>query len=120
LKTLSPDKVDYETTYRWADQEPIGFHPISSFLGPDKERLTLSGILYPEFSGRLDHLKQIRDLGATGSAQRLIYADTQLGQNLGMWKIKSIKENRSTFWGDGVPRKIEFTIELESYAQRAA
>lgn len=77
-------------------------------------------MLYPEFSGRIDHLKILRQLGDTGQPQRLVYADTKLGQNLGLWKIKSIKESRSIFWGDGIPRKIEFTIELESYEKLAA
>jgi phage protein U len=120
LKTLVPDKIERETSYRWAKQEPIGTRALHQFLGsgedPHEDKLTLTGVLYSEYSGRIDHLKQLRDLAASGKPQRLIYADTQLGQNLGLWTIKSIKESRSFFWGDGVPRRIEFTLELEFYA----
>lgn len=120
LKTLVPDKVDRETSYRWVKQEPIGARTLHHFLGsgedPHEDRVTLTGVFYPEYSGRIDHLKKLRDMAATGRPQRLIYADTRLGQNMGLWKITSIKESRSFFWGDGVPRRIEFTLELEFYA----
>ena len=115
LKTLQPDKFERDTAYRWAKLDLIGRSPDHQFIGPDEEKITISGVLYPEFSGRLDHLKKLRDLATTGKPQRLIYSDTGIGQNLGLWIIRSIKESRSTFWGDGVPRKIEFSIELESY-----
>jgi phage protein U len=124
LKTLVPDKIDRETSYRWVKQEPVGAAAIFQYLGakdpknlvPHEEKMTLTGVLYPEYSGQIDHLKRLREMAATGKAHRLVYADTQIGQNMGLWAIKSIKESRSFFWGDGVPRRIEFTLELEFHA----
>ncbi len=77
--------------------------------------MTISGAFYPEFSGQMDHLKKLRDIAVMGKPQRLIYADTQIGQNLGLWIIHKIKESRSIFYGDGIPRRIEFSLELEFY-----
>lgn len=121
LKSLVPEKMDRETSYRWARLEPIGAMPVYQYLGatgkrpigPHEDKMTITGVLYPEYSGQIDHLKKLRDIAASGKPQRLIYADTQLGQNMGFWAIKSVKESRSIFWGDGVPRRIEFTLELE-------
>jgi len=123
LLTLSPDKVDRETSYRWARQEPVGAPPVLQYLGskdPKKlmaheDKMTISGVLHPEFSGRIDHLKKLREMAAAGRPHRLVYADTQLGENMGLWKIDRIKESRSIFYGDGIPRRVEFTLDLEFY-----
>ncbi len=122
LLTITPDKVERETSFRWVRQEPIGARPIhqyvggaGKFLGPAEDRMTISGAFHPEFSGQMDHLKKLRDIAAMGKPQRLIYADTQIGQNLGLWIIHKIKESRSLFYGDGIPRRIEFSLELEFY-----
>src|SRR6476620_8909566 len=80
MLTLVPDKIDRETGYRWVKQEPINGVPVHQYLGaigPHEDRCTVSGVLYPEFSGRIDHMKKLRDMAATGKPQRLIYADTE-------------------------------------------
>ncbi|MDQ3235521.1 MAG: phage tail protein [Pseudobdellovibrionaceae bacterium] len=128
LQTMVPDRIDWETGYRWARQEPIGSLPVHHYLGstarerigPHESRRTISGVLYPEISGRIDHLKKLRDMAATGQPVRLIYADTKIGENLGFWIIHKIKETRSIFYADGIPKRIEFSIELEAYAQLSA
>lgn len=124
LLSLVPDKLDRETGFRWAKQEPINALPVHQYLGasggPHEDKWTIAGVFYPEFSGRIDHLKKLRDMAASGTPQRLIYADTRLGQNLGLWIIHKIKETRTIFYGDGIPKRIEFSMELEAYAQPAA
>ncbi len=127
LLTLSPDRVERETAYRWARQEPLGALPEWQYLGAlgktpgaAEDKMTISGVLHPEFSGRIDHLKKLRDMAGAGKPQRLIYADTEIGQNLGLWIILKIKETRSIFYGDGIPRRVEFSLELEFYGRLAA
>ncbi|HYX32205.1 MAG TPA: phage tail protein [Oligoflexus sp.] len=128
LLTLVPDRIDWETGYRWAKQEPISSLPVHHYLGStDKDRLgpneskrTISRVLYPEISGRIDHLKKLRDMAAAGKPQRLVYADTKLGENLGLWIILKIKETRTILHADGIPKRIEFSIDLEAYAQPPA
>jgi uncharacterized protein len=122
LMTLCPDKMERETTYRWVRQEPLGAAPVHQYLGDlgekpvaHEDKRTISGVLHPEFVGRIDQLKKLRDMAVTGKPQRLIYADTQIGENQGKWIIHKIKESRSIFRGDGIPVRIEFTIDLEFY-----
>lgn len=119
---LYANKIERETTYRWVVQEPLGAPTIYQYLGdrspkprPQEDKMTFSGILYPEYSGRIDQLKKLRGMAAEGKPMRLIYADTLIGENLGMWVLTKIKETRSIFVGDGIPKKIEFTLELLFY-----
>lgn len=120
LRSLAPDRIEREFSYRWTKQEPIGTHPIRQFLGVDSQKITLSGSAYPGFTGGLRPLKNIRDLADSGEPQRLIYADTALGQNLGLWIILAIRETRTLLLSDGLPQRIDFTLELESYEKPPA
>lgn len=121
LLTIIPERIERDTSYRWITQEPIGARAIHQYLGAmgknglsaHEDMLTLTGVYYPEFSGRIDHLQRLRDIAAKGKPVRLILADTLLGQNLGYWIILRIKETRSIFYGDGIPRRIEFSVELK-------
>ncbi len=61
-------------------------------------------------------MKKLREMAAAGVPYPLIYADTAIGENLGDWIITAVKESRTLFKDDGTPQKIDFTIELESYA----
>ena len=115
LKSLVPDRIDRETNLRWARHQPIGTHPVLQFLGSDVEKFTLTGFSFPAYAGGLSQLQKLRDLAARGEPLRLVYADVKLSQNLGRWIIHSIKETRTIMFGDGLPRKIEFTVELDSY-----
>ncbi len=120
LQTLTPDKIERETEYRWARQEPLGAAPIYQFLGDRKgrsheDKMTISGVSHPAFTGSFDQLKKLRDMASSGKPQRLIYADTKVGENLGLWIIRKIKEGRSIFIGEGIPLRVEFTLELEFY-----
>jgi phage protein U len=128
LLTLVPDKMDRETMYRWVRQEPINAPPVFQYLGANprdetatahQDIWTVAGVLYPEVSGRIDHLKKLRDIALSGKPQRFVYADTVLGQNLGLCIIHRIKESRTIFYGDGIPRKIEFTLELEKFSAQS-
>jgi phage protein U len=120
LQTLTPDKVERETEYRWVRQEPLGASPVFQYLGdlsgrPHEDKMTISGVSHPAFTGSFDQLKVLRDMASSGKPQRLIYADTKVGENLGLWIVRKIKEGRSIFIGEGVPLRVEFTLELEFY-----
>jgi phage protein U len=120
LQTLSPDRIERETDYRWVRQDPLGAAPIQQFIGdqrgrPHEDRMTISGVSHPAFTGSFDQLKKLRDMAAAGKPLRLIYADTKVGENLGLWIIRKIKEGRSIFMAEGVPLKVEFTLELDFY-----
>ncbi len=115
LKSLVPDKLERESQYRWVRQEPLKAHPVFQFLGTGTEKFILTGVSYPAYAGGLSQLQKLREMASKGQPLRLSMADVKLGQNLGRWIILSIKETRTIMFGDGLPRKIEFTIEMETY-----
>jgi uncharacterized protein len=119
LRSITPDKIDRRAKYRWARHDIFGMHPRFQFLGPEAQDIVISGVCYPAFGSGIGHMAKLRELADTGEPQRFIYADTALGQNLGLWVITSVSEVR-THLIDGLPQKIEFTVELSSYEKQAA
>ena len=47
-------------------------------------------------------------------AEPLTLVDGQ-GNNLGTWVIKKISETQSNYFRDGIPKKIDFSLDLEKY-----
>lgn len=56
-------------------------------------------------------------MGAAGIPYRFIAADSESAQNLGRWIIDMIRDARTIFTSDGMPLKVDFTLELKSYDQ---
>jgi phage protein U len=115
-KGVSFQKFDRETSFNWAELKRIGAEPLRQFLGTNGEKITISGTMYPHYRGNLSQISDLRTMGRDGVPYRLIAADSESGQNLGLWIILSVKDNRTLFTDDGRPLKVEFTLELESYA----
>jgi phage protein U len=113
--TATFGKIDRESSYRWVTIELFGQLPAKQFLGPDSEKLTLSGKIYPHHRGGLGQIAKLREMAKAGKPYLLIMTDSKIGQNMGWWVIKSIKETRTLFLDNGVPQLIEFTLDLEQY-----
>ncbi|MDQ3232583.1 MAG: phage tail protein [Pseudobdellovibrionaceae bacterium] len=116
-KGISFQKFDRETSFNWAELKRIGGESLRQFLGTNGERIAISGVVYPHFRGKLSQISDLRAMGRAGIPYQLIAADSESGQNLGQWIIISVKDGRTLFTDDGRPLKLEFTLELESYAQ---
>lgn len=112
-------KLDRDSSYRWVTIELFGQLPAKQFLGPDSEKITLTGKIYPHFRGGLGQMARLREMANSGKPYLWIMTDSKIGQNLGWWVIKSIKESRTLFLDNGVPQLIEFTVELEQYGNVA-
>lgn len=111
------NNVDYQTfsrtaTFRWAKQDRLGRAPALQYLGPDAEEITLEGVIYPHFKGGLRQMEQMRLLAATGVPMMLVDG---LGFVWKRWCIVEVTERRSFLMRDGTPRKIEFSVRLQSY-----
>lgn len=100
------------TSYRWPAQERIGQFDALQFTGPGEDRITLPGVIYPDFRGGADQLNELRSLASRGQPLRLIAAS---GEVLGMWVIESVEEVQSTFKVDGSPRRQDFTITIKKF-----
>mgnify|MGYP001558160362 CR=1 FL=1 len=115
LESLPFQKLDRDSAYRWASLSVFGREPLKHYLGPDSEKINISGTIYPHFRGGLGQIDKLRSMARQGKPFLLVAMDSKIGQSLGQWIIKAIKEARTIFLDNGVPQKIEFTLEIESY-----
>lgn len=104
--------------YRWQEQSRLSVQPVQQFIGPGSESIDLDGVIYPHYMGGLGQIQAIRDLASKGEALILIAIQYLEGENIGLWCIKSITENRTEFASGGVPVKIEFSISLIAYGEK--
>ncbi|MGR3501619.1 phage tail protein [Pseudaestuariivita sp.] len=98
--------------YRWGKVERIGAAPALQYAGLDTQEVTIEGVIYPHFRGGLRQLDLMRAVAGAGVPMMMVDG---LGWVWNRWCIVSIEERKSYFLKDGAPRKIEFTITLQSY-----
>jgi phage protein U len=70
--------------------------------------------MLPDFSGGLSQLDAMRESAAKGEPLILISGN---GFVMGKWCITKISNTNSEFWGNGMPRKIEFSMDLKAYGE---
>ena len=117
LDTAAFQELQRQTEYRWAMINRIGRKPAAQFTGFGEDTITLTGSIYPHFRGGIRQIEQMRAMAGNGEGLQLVYAFGRFGQHNGLWCIKSIQENRSYFFQDGTPRKIDFTLTLTAYGE---
>lgn len=113
LDRLAFQEATRSAGYTWAEVERIGTSPALQFTGREAEILTLPGVFYPHFRGGLSQLPAMRLAAELGKPLPLI---TGYGFFLGLWVIQRIDETQTVFFRDGVPRKVDFVLELKQYA----
>jgi hypothetical protein len=102
------------TAYRWPAQERIGRRPALQFVGVGTETISLSGVIYPHYSGGLEQVESMRAIAAQGKPQQLVDGR---GKIWGLWCIERIEETRTVFFANGDPRKMEFRLALSNYGE---
>lgn len=117
LNTAAFQTLQRKVEYRWEMQNRIGRAPAAQFTGRGQDTIELSGTIYPHFRGGIAQVGAMRAAAEEGEALPLVYAFEAVGQYAGLWVIKSISEERTVFWSNGVPRKIEFSLSLTSYGE---
>jgi phage protein U len=111
------EQLRRSTSYRWQAQERIGRRPAQQFAGIGQETITLNGRIYPFYKGGLGQLDTMRTEAGQGEARILVDG---LGRIWGKWAVRRIEETQSTLMPDGVPEKIDFSLELVRYGEDAA
>ncbi|TRD18407.1 phage tail protein [Palleronia caenipelagi] len=102
--------------YRWAKLDRLGRAPALQYLGPDTEEVRMDGVIYPHFKGGLRQVDLMR--ARAGLGQPLMMVDG-LGWVWKRWVIAGVDEQKDTFLRDGAPRRITFTLTLQSYGSDA-
>ena len=100
--------------YRWPSQARVGRRPSRQFVGIGEETIGLDGVIYPHYKGGLGQLPDMRTAAGKGEPQTL--ADG-LGNIWGKFCILRVEETQTVFASAGVPRKIEFRLELANYGE---
>ena len=116
LNTAVFSEVQRSTAYSWPAQQRVGNFDALQFTGPGEDRITLPGVIYPDFRGGTGQLDELREVASAGRPLRLV---TSTGAILGVWVIESIEETQSAFKPDGGPRKQEFNLRLRKFGDGA-
>lgn len=100
--------IDRDTKWRVAPHKRIGQRPLLQFVGPDDDRITINGTLYPQLTDGKASIEELRRLGDEGESLPLV---DEAGWVYGLFAIESVREKQSAFMGGG-PQKIDFTLSL--------
>jgi len=112
LNSAAYQELTRSTEQRWASQDRFGQLAALQHTGPGAETITLPGVIYPEFRGGLGQLDRMRELAGRAVPLTLI---TGTGRILGRYVIERVEERQSVFAAAGLPRKVEFTLNLRLY-----
>ncbi|RXE99571.1 phage tail protein [Pseudoalteromonas sp. PS5] len=124
VSTAAFDKLQYDSTYRWEthDSQTDKDSPPMQFIGVGEQGLTIEGVIFPQIvDNGLKQLDMMRDEAAKGEPMTLGYVEESgksspsVGRVMGKWVITRIAETRTLFFNDGIPREIQFTMELSRY-----
>ncbi len=109
LNTIAFQEMRRSTSWRHPSNPRVGARPARQFVGLGDETITLTGLQAPEFMGDRKALDRLRAMADQGSAYALVNG---AGENFGAWVIESMDETGTLFVREGVPRRVEFTINL--------
>lgn len=112
LATVPYQQLAQKTGWKWPEQELIGTTPALQFTGKLADKITLSGMLCPELTGDKSSLEALRLLGDLGKPLPLI---SGVGIFLGLWVLESVDHSEDIHFVDGVPRRMDFSIEMKKY-----
>lgn len=92
-----------------SDKQPGGARPARQFTGVGEDTITLTGLQVPEFRGNRRSLDDVRAMADAGKAYALVGGT---GVVFGAWVIQRVQETGSVFIAEGIPRRVDFTLEL--------
>ena len=101
--------LERTTEWKWPSQSRFLLGPSSQFVGNGEDRITLTGVILPEWRGGTGQIDRFREMGGMGQSYLLVGG---LGRIFGQWFIESVNEKQSLFAAFGTPRKQEFTLTL--------
>ena len=110
LDTLAYSELQRRTDWRHGKSERHGARPVSQYLGPGEDKVSLSGTLVPEIAGTYSSLNRLREMASSGDAWPLVDGG---GTVLGNFRIMAIDERQSAHVAGGYARKIDFAIDLD-------
>lgn len=106
-------ELDRRTEWRHARSQRVGALDASQYLGPGGDQVSISGALMPEAGASYASIDTLRDMANEGDVYQLVDGT---GRVWGGFIITNLDERRRHLLVDGVPRMIEFSMQLERAA----
>jgi len=110
LPTALFDELERRSDWRHTSVPRFGARPASQYVGPGPDTINLRGALVPEIAGRQAALETLRTMADDGEAWPLVDG---AGRVFGNFVIVALDERQGWFVDNGVPRRIDFNLQLE-------
>lgn len=111
LPTLAYTELQRSLEWRHPSNSRVGNRPARQYVGQGDDKITLTGLLVPEFMGDRKALDRLTEMANAGKAYNLCTGGSS-AEPMGAWVIESISYTGSRFVREGVARRVEFTINL--------
>lgn len=113
LESIAPDGFQRSRSWRHASTDRFLARPARQFAGPGEDVVTLYGSLIPEIAGSFGAIDQLAEMAGTGDPQPLVDG---AGRQWGEFVLVKLDETGSNIIAGGIPRRVDFTIELQRTA----
>ncbi|KAA0014440.1 phage tail protein [Billgrantia pellis] len=112
IDTAAYQQLMRVTRYRWSRQSRVGTHDALQFTGYGGDQITLTGKIYPGWRGGAGQIREMRAQAAQGKPMMLVDGN---GYIHGRWAVESVEEQADIFAPAGVPRRQQFTLQMEFF-----
>lgn len=109
LATLPFSELRRRQEWRHARVQRVGARDAAQFVGPGEDTVSIGGVLLPEAAGSYAAIDTLREMAAQG--ERYPFVDGT-GRVWGSFVITGLDEGRTHLLNNGVPRKVDFTLDL--------
>ncbi|SIO94671.1 phage tail protein [Vibrio spartinae] len=116
ISTAALQTISESHAWRWVDHHLAGRKPRSEYIGAELSTLRFQGVIFPHYRGGLEQTETMKAEGDKGKPLRLIDG---LGKDWGLWTVRRLDVDKSKLFTKGVARKIEFTLEITEYPDKA-
>jgi phage protein U len=114
INTATYQSLKQSWEFNWQSQARIGKNPAKQFTGYSRS-IEMAGVMYP---GQFGSRKHIDAMVAMAGRGRPLLMVASTGVPLGYWCITKIDSSGSVFFGNGEPRRIDFSLSLEYYGEK--
>lgn len=110
MDSVAYSELTRRTDWRHALSERHGARAASQYVGPGLDTISMGGLLVPEIGGRFADLDRLIEMADTGDHWPLVEGT---GKVLGKFRIIAVDQKQKAIMAGGIPRAIDFTIDLE-------
>lgn len=112
MDTLAYSEFDRRIDWRHASSERHGQRNAYQYIGAGQDVITLGGLLVPEIQGSYGDLARLIEMADTGDHWPLVNGN---GIVLGEYFIVNIEQSHKIILAGGIPRMVDFIIDLERH-----